>query len=97
MHGEIGEDLAVNFDPGLVQAIDKSAIGQAEFTGRCVDALNPQGAEIALLGAAVAVGILLGLLDGLNGDAEDVLAAREITLRLLDDLLVGLAGDCAAL
>ena len=27
MHGEIGEDLAVDFDPGLVQAIDKSAIG----------------------------------------------------------------------
>ena len=72
MHGEIGEDLAVDFDPGLVQAIDKSAIGQAEFTRRGVDALDPQGAEVALLGATVAIGILFGLLDGLNGDAEDV-------------------------
>ena len=26
LHGEVGEDLAVDFDPGLVQAIDKSAI-----------------------------------------------------------------------
>ena len=95
-HGEIGQDLAVHFDPGLVQAINKSAIGEAEFTRRGVDALDPQGSEIALLGAAVAIGILRCLLDGLNGDAEDILAAAEIAFRRFDDLLVGLAGDCTA-
>src|SRR5207237_10581768 len=83
--GEIGENLAVHFDSGLAEPVDKSAVGEAEFTGRGVDALNPQRPEIALLGAAVAVTILLGLLDGLDGDAENVLAAAEIARRFLDD------------
>ncbi len=91
MHGKIGEDLAVHLDPGLGQAVNKSAIGQAEVTGRGVDALDPQGAEIPLLGAPVAIGILVGLLDRLHRDAENVLATAEIALRLLDDLLVRLA------
>ena len=97
MHGEIGENLAVHLDPGLGQAVDKSAIGQAEVACCGIDALDPQGAEIALLGPAVAIGILFCLLDSLHGDAEDVLAAAEVALGLLHHLLVGLAGDGAAL
>src|SRR5690606_12068667 len=62
--GEIGEHLAVHLDASLAEAVDKSAIGQTQLAGAGVDALDPEGAEIALLRAAVTIGILAGLLDG---------------------------------
>ena len=43
--GELGQDLAVDLDPGLAEAVDKSAIGQAVLAHGGVDALDPQGAE----------------------------------------------------
>jgi hypothetical protein len=48
---------------------------QAEFAGAGVDALDPQSAEIALLGAAITIAILFRLFHGLNGNAENVFAA----------------------
>ncbi len=75
MNCQIGENLAVHADPCLVEAVDKSAIGQAEFAGAGVDALDPQAAEIALFLAAGDVLILLSSLHGLNGNAEDIFAA----------------------
>ena len=65
VHCEIGEDFAVDLDAGLVQPVDKSAVGQADLASGGIDALNPQGAEIALSVLAVAIGILAGLLDRL--------------------------------
>src|SRR5207302_1546956 len=59
---------------------------------RGVDALDPQSAEAALLHLAVAVGILPGLLDRLAGDADGVLAAAVIALRLIQNALVLGAG-----
>ena len=53
-----------------------------------VDALDPQRAEIALLRAAVAIGVLPGLLDGLAGDADGVLAAAVKAFCLLQDGLM---------
>ena len=85
-HREIGEHLAVDLDARLVQAGDEPAIGQAEGAGRRIDPLDPQGAEIALALAAVAIGILAGLLDRLHGGAKHVLAPAIIALGLLDDL-----------
>src|SRR4029078_7268085 len=58
----------------------------------CIDRLAPQGAEAPLLHLAVAVGILAGLLDRLAGDADRVLAAAVIALRLGPDPLVLGAG-----
>ena len=92
MDRKIGKNLAVDFDAGLVEPVNKSAIGEAQFAGGRIDALNPKRAEIALLGAAVTVGILSGLFHRLDGNAENILATAEIALRLGDDFLVGLAG-----
>src|SRR5688572_13904548 len=50
--GEIGQNLAVDGDPGLVQTVDKSAVGHAVLAYSRVDALNPESAERALLGLA---------------------------------------------
>ena len=49
VHGEVGEDLAVDLDAGLVQPVDHAAVGQAVHAGRGVDARDPQRAEVALL------------------------------------------------
>src|SRR5690606_30953558 len=67
---EIGQHLAVDCHLSLAEAVDKSSVGQAVVADGGVDALDPQGAEVALLVAAVAIGVLAGLLDGLLGDAD---------------------------
>src|SRR5262249_42858570 len=71
---EIGQQLAVDRDPGFAEAGDKSAVGQPEAAHRGVEALDPQGAERALAPLAVAERILVCLLDRLLGDADRVLA-----------------------
>src|SRR5690606_18897374 len=94
MDGEIGEHLAVHLDASLGEAVDKSRIGQAVLADTGVDTLDPERTEIALPRAAVAIGILAGLLHRLIGDAEGILAAAIIAFCLLDDLAVpGMGGD----
>ena len=55
-----------------------------------------QAAEIALFGAAVAVCILAGFFNSLNGGAEAVLPAAVIAFRLFDDFFMSGAGSGAA-
>src|SRR6478735_6985150 len=74
VHGDIGEDLAVDLDTGLADAVGELAVGQAQFTGGGVDTRNPQLAEHALLGTAVTVGVLACLHHRLLGDAENIAA-----------------------
>src|SRR6476469_6350083 len=92
MHRDIGQDLPVEVDVGELERVDELAIGQALRADRRVDPLDPQSAEAPLLHLAVAVGILPGLLDGLTGDADRVLATAVIALRLIEDPLVLGAG-----
>ena len=86
MDGEIGEDLAVDFDASLVQAVDEAAIGQAMLANGSVDALYPQSAEITLAILAVAISILQRLLDCLLCDADGVLTTAVETLCGFQDL-----------
>src|SRR5690606_31109482 len=86
--GDVREDLAVNFDFRLAQTVDKSAIGQAVFAGCGIDALDPERTEIALLGPAIAIGVLACLLDRLIGDAEGILATAIIAFRGLENFTV---------
>src|SRR5690606_27491339 len=96
MDGHVGQHLAVDLDAGLVQAVDEAAVGQAVLTHRSVDALDPQGAEVALAGLAVAIGVLQRLLDRLLGDADGVLATAVKALGGFQDLLVlGVAGSAS--
>src|SRR3546814_16793954 len=57
-----------------------------------VDALNPERTEAALLYLAIAIGVLASLFDCLPRDADGVLAAAIIALRLIQDILVLGAG-----
>ena len=69
-HRKIGQDLAVDGDTGLRQAMHEFGIGQVMGTDGGVDTLNPQRPEIALARAPVAISILQALFDALNGDAK---------------------------
>src|SRR5690606_19299061 len=94
VHGDVRQHLAVQGDARLAQAVHETAVAQAVDAGRGVDAGDPQRAEIALLLLAVDVGVLLGLDDGLVGNAEHLAARVVITLGLAQDLLVTAAcGD----
>ena len=55
--GHVGEDLAVDLDARLAQTLDETVVGDAVSAGGSVDALDPELAELALLGAAVAVAV----------------------------------------
>src|SRR5262252_10779248 len=93
---EVGQHLAVDRDPGLAQAGDKSAVGEVEGAHRRVEPLDPQGAEGALAPLAVAERVLVGFLDRLLGDADRVLAPAVIAFGGFQDLLVlGVRGDAA--
>src|SRR5690606_9631788 len=60
-NGQVGQDLAVDFDAGQDQAVDEVAVGQAVDPGRHVDEGDPETTEGALAVAAVAVGVDAGL------------------------------------
>ena len=85
IHGEIGEHLAVDFDTGLLEAVDDPAVAQPELTRGGVDARDPERAEVALLGAAIAIRILAGLDDGLLGSAEYLATGVVVALRLASE------------
>src|SRR5215470_10091508 len=93
-NGEVRQDLAIDHEPGLAEAVDKSAVIEPKRPHRGVEALNPERPEGALAALAVAIGVLVGLLDRLLGDADRVLATAEIAFRGLEDFLVlGVSGD----
>jgi hypothetical protein len=46
--GEVGEDLAVDLDPGQLQTLDQPVVGEPVRAGRRVDPGDPQLAEVAL-------------------------------------------------
>src|SRR5690242_18304491 len=46
--GEIGQDLAVEIDPGLLQPLHQTAVAQAVQPCGGVDADDPERAELAL-------------------------------------------------
>ena len=96
MDREVGENLAVQFDPGEREAVDKSGIGQTMLAHRRVDALDPQRAEVALVLTATDIGVLERLLEPFRRDAVGVLGAAAETLGGLQNLLVpGVLGNAA--
>src|SRR5918997_121904 len=54
---ELREDATVDLDTRGLEALDEAVVGHFLRAGRSVDALDPQLAEVALLGLAVTVGV----------------------------------------
>ena len=57
VHGEVSENLAVDFHTCFVDEAHKLAVRQPFKTGCSVDTLDPESTEIALFLLAVAVGV----------------------------------------
>src|SRR5207342_3004743 len=90
-NGKIGQDLAVELDPGLVQARDELVVRQPVGAGGCVDADDPELAERALLVLAVAVGVDERVLDLLLRVAVAPALEAPVALRLAENLAALLA------
>ena len=88
MHRDVGEHLAVDLEAGQLEAGDQLAVRQAVNARSRVDARDPQRAQVALLGAAVAVRVLAGLDDRLLRRANNLATGVVVALRLLQNLLV---------
>lgn len=54
----VGEDLAVESDPGLFEPVHELGVGQAADAGGRVDAGDPKAADFALLIATIAIDVL---------------------------------------
>src|SRR5829696_4128216 len=63
VHGELGEDATVDLDAREGQALDEAVVREAVLARRRVDALDPEATEVALLLAAVVVGVDEGVGD----------------------------------
>src|SRR4051812_47318206 len=63
-HGDVGQHLAVELDPGQLQAVDERAVAHAVLPRGGVDAGDPEAAEVALAVAPVAVRVSVRLHEG---------------------------------
>ena len=87
VHREVGEDFAVETDVLLGEAAHELGISEAVLTCGSVDTLDPEGAELSLLGLAVTVSIGETFLVGVLCYRPNVLPGKEITAGSLKNLL----------
>ena len=87
VHGEVSENLTVDFHTSLVDEAHQLAVGQSFQTCCSVDTLDPEGAEIALFLLAVAVGLGETLLPGVLGYGPHITAAAVVATGEFKDFL----------
>ena len=92
VHGEVREYLAVQRDSALGELAHELGIGDPVLTHTGIDALDPKGAEIALLVSAVPIGVGESLLVGVLRYCPDILPGQKITARSLENLLAASPG-----
>lgn len=85
VEGEIGEDLAVDLDAGLVDETHELGVAEVFEASGSVDTLNPESAEVALLILAVAIGVGQTLFPGVLGNGPYVAAAAEVAAGEFED------------
>lgn len=87
VESEIGEHLAVELKTALVDKTHELAVGEVLEACGGVDTLDPEGAEVGLLVAAVTEGVGKTLFPGVLCYGPDVAAATEVTAGELEDFL----------
>src|SRR5579883_3484800 len=83
--GQVGEDLAIEFDAGFLEAADEPGVAEAVGLGGGADADDPERAELALALLATGVSELEAALDGLFGGAVEFGFCQEITAGAVED------------
>ena len=79
VHGEVGKHLAVDFDAGLVEHTHQLGVRQTFHASGCVDTLDPQSAEVALLILTIAVSVGKTFLPSILGYCPNILAGTKVT------------------
>ena len=79
VHSQIGQNLAVDFNAGLVQSTHQLGIRHTFQTGSSVNTLNPQSAEVSFLILAVTESISQTLFPCILGYGPHILSCTEIT------------------
>src|ERR1700733_3989864 len=92
--GDIGENLAVEAVAGKFKAVDKGRVAHAVDPAGCVDADDPERAELSLLLFASGVGELERALDGLLRSLVELGFSEEVTTRALQDLFAAVVAFC---
>ena len=87
VHGEAGENLAVETDVLLGELAHELRVGDAVLTGSGIDSLDPESAECTLLGLTVTIGVGETFLVGVLRYGPDILSGEEITAGSLKNLL----------
>ena len=87
MHGNVGQDLAVQLVAGLLQAIDQLRIAKVVKLSCGRDAHDPQRAELALLLFATRVSELQATLYGLLRCLVELRFCEEVAACSLENLL----------
>ena len=85
VHGQVGKNLAVQFDIIGLHRAHELGIRHSMQTGPGIDTGDPQGAEIAFFVSAIAVLKQHRFLYRVLGYGPDVLASSVIALGLLHD------------
>lgn len=75
VHGELGQDLAVELDIALLQAVHEEGVVGPQFTDGGVDADLGKGTGVALFKLAAYVGLGSGFDGGWFGQGDAVVAA----------------------
>ena len=85
IHGEVGENLTVDFDAGLVEITHQNAVAEAFDASGGIDTLDPQGAEIAFLVPTVTESIGETLFPSVLGYGPNILAGTKVTASQLQN------------
>ena len=86
LDGDVGEDFAVQFNAGLLEAVDELRIAEVVQLGGGGDADNPERTELALLLLAAGVGKLQAALDGFLGCLVELGLRKEVSTSSLKNL-----------
>jgi len=79
-HGEFGQNLAVQFDAGSLQAVDKAAVRHFIDAAGSVDSGDPESSEFTAAFAAIDIRMVEGVQNGLFGDLLDIIVSTPETL-----------------
>src|SRR5260370_19676290 len=87
LHRDVRKDLAVQRDACSFEAVNQLSVRQAVVAGGGADALHPQAAVLALLDAAVALGVTVGAIGGFLRGLVELALGEEKTFCPLEVLL----------
>ncbi|MFM2135530.1 MAG: hypothetical protein RL021_930 [Bacteroidota bacterium] len=94
VHGKIGKGLTVQLKTFCVDLTHELGVAHAVLAGTGVDTLDPQAAEVALLGTTVTVCVLESFFDRVLGYGPNISSRTEVPLGELQDLFTtGLGSD----